>query len=321
MAALTISVALCTYNSTRFLAEQLASIVAQRRLPDELIICDDASQDHTLDMLRDFTARSPIPVKLSVNARNLGYVKNFEQAISLCSGELIALSDHDDVWYPHKLAAIEQVFSDAPETTAVFSDADVVDEQLNPLGYRIWTRLEFTKKLQQRFALGEAFDVLLRQPVITGSSLVFRSNYRRFLLPLPEIWVHDAWITLMIAATASIVGIAEPLLQYRQHRSNQIGMRRYTLAERLGRARERGNAYYQREYQRYKLAYETLSCREQISPEKLAHLQEAVKHIDVRRTLPPQRLRRLAPILRELRLAHYERYANGVLSAVRDLIL
>src|ERR1700761_4532631 len=98
-----ISVALCTFNGELFLRQQLASIQQQTRLPDELLVCDDGSSDQTLTIVREFAASAPFPVKLFENEQNLGFAANFERAIRLCEGSLIALCDQDDIWYPTRL--------------------------------------------------------------------------------------------------------------------------------------------------------------------------------------------------------------------------
>src|SRR5580698_1985958 len=99
-----LSVALCTYNGERFLPEQLASIREQSRLPDELVICDDASADQSVAIATRFAERAPFPVRIEANSRNLGSTPNFARAIELCNGDAIVLSDQDDVWLPDKLS-------------------------------------------------------------------------------------------------------------------------------------------------------------------------------------------------------------------------
>ena len=93
-----ISIAMCTYNGAEFLPAQLQSILTQSRPPDEIIICDDRSTDDTQALLKKFATESPIPIAVHINDHNLGSVKNFERTISLCTGDVIALSDQDDVW-------------------------------------------------------------------------------------------------------------------------------------------------------------------------------------------------------------------------------
>src|SRR5688572_30528777 len=121
-----ISVAMCTYNGADFLSDQLESIIAQSRPPDEIVVCDDGSTDETQTLLKQFAAASPVHVTLHFNEKNLGSVKNFEKAINLCTGDVIALSDQDDVWYADKLQLIENVFRAAPKAGLVFSDAEIV---------------------------------------------------------------------------------------------------------------------------------------------------------------------------------------------------
>src|SRR5688500_9098173 len=94
-----ISVAMCTYNGAQFLRTQLESIIAQSRAPDEIVVCDDCSTDETRALLKQFAAESLVPVSLHFNEQNLGSVRNFEQAIRMCNGNVIALSDQDDVWH------------------------------------------------------------------------------------------------------------------------------------------------------------------------------------------------------------------------------
>ena len=88
---------MCTYNGERFLAAQLASIAKQTRMPDELVVHDDKSSDHTVAILQEFAHSALFPVRIIENPRNLGYAANFEAAIRNCDADLIALADQDDV--------------------------------------------------------------------------------------------------------------------------------------------------------------------------------------------------------------------------------
>src|ERR671927_271278 len=105
------SVAMCTYNGARFVREQLASIAAQTRPPDELVVCDDCSTDATLECIREFARTAPFPVRVVENEKNAGSTKNFERAVELCEGDFIALADQDDVWLPEKLQRLEEVLA------------------------------------------------------------------------------------------------------------------------------------------------------------------------------------------------------------------
>jgi glycosyltransferase involved in cell wall biosynthesis len=140
-----ISIPLCTYNGERFLPQQLASIVQQTRLPDELIVCDDGSSDQTVRITRDFAASASFPVRISKND-NLGFVANFERAIRLCGGDRITLCDQDDIWYPNRFERTEQEFNAHPEVGLVFSDGDLIDDQDRLQATRLWPRFSFAGK-------------------------------------------------------------------------------------------------------------------------------------------------------------------------------
>src|SRR5574341_2231095 len=151
-----LSVAMCTYNGARFLSTQLESLARQERLPDELVVCDDLSTDATRQVVSAFAAEAPLPVRFVANETNLGSTKNFEKAIGLCSGELIALSDQDDVWDPRKLRLLEQRFTEEPDLGFVFSDAEMVDQDLRPLGYTLWQSVRFGVREQKACKGGRA---------------------------------------------------------------------------------------------------------------------------------------------------------------------
>ncbi len=105
-----VSIALASYNGSRYLKEQLDSFANQIRLPDELIICDDCSHDESHKIINEFIKKSPFPVCFFKNDNNLGYAKNFEQAVLYCDGDIILFSDQDDVWYVDKIQKIESFF-------------------------------------------------------------------------------------------------------------------------------------------------------------------------------------------------------------------
>ena len=106
-----ISIALASYNGSKYIREQLDSILEQTYQDFELIICDDCSTDNTWQILQEY-AQKDSRIKVFENERNLGFKKNFEKAISLCNGKYIALSDQDDIWIDNHLEVlcIRQVF-------------------------------------------------------------------------------------------------------------------------------------------------------------------------------------------------------------------
>ena len=314
---LSLSIALATYNGERYLAEQLDSIIRQTRLPDELVISDDASVDATRAIVLDFARHASFPVRLLINSERLGSTRNFEVAISACDGDIIFLCDQDDVWYPNKIALIEKRFMDDPGVGVVFTDADVVDQNLHPLGLRLWEAVRFRPWEQIRFEAGDAFSVLLRRYVVTGATMAFRSRYRDLLLPIPDIWVHDAWIAMLMGATSNLAALSTPLIAYRQHGANQIGI------PRPGQNRGRTcAAVHGPQVLRYEKALEhllELGNRFPESGHNIQRLEGTLNFLRAIAALPDARWRRLPGTLRELVALRYHRYAKGFRSFYQDL--
>jgi glycosyltransferase involved in cell wall biosynthesis len=219
-----ISVALCTYNGEPFLRQQLASIQQQTSLPDELVVCDDQSTDQTLTIVRQFAASAPYPVKIFENERNLGFAANFERAIRLCEGDLIALSDQDDIWYPNRLERSAQELTAHPEAGLVFSDADVINDSDEVAGPTLWQRLGFAGKHEGELLAGQ-YTVLAKHRFVTGATVMFRAGLRDHFLPIGTGWIHDEWIALIAAAFSDLRPISQPLIRYRVHGSQQVGFR------------------------------------------------------------------------------------------------
>lgn len=109
----TVSIVLCTYNGERFLREQLDTILAQTYPIHELIISDDGSTDATPAILREYADRHPELIRLYTHTHAGHLNDNFFFALSKTTGELIAISDQDDIWMPNKIAAQVDALGDA----------------------------------------------------------------------------------------------------------------------------------------------------------------------------------------------------------------
>lgn len=219
-----ISVAMCTYNGETYLQQQLDSFVNQVRRPDEIVVCDDASNDATLSILQAFAERAPFSVKVVRNETNLGSTGNFVKAISLCGGDLIALSDQDDVWKAEKLQTLAPLLESDAGLGGVFSDGLLIDSRSQPTGQMLWRSLGYTSAMQAELRRGQPLQVLKRQNFITGATLMFRSTLRKYFAEIPHNWVHDAWITWKLAIHSRVIGVPLPLIYYRIHAANQIGI-------------------------------------------------------------------------------------------------
>ena len=319
---------MCTFNGQRYLQEQLDSIAGQTRLPDELVVCDDHSTDESAQIIERFAANALFPVHLHVNSTNIGTVKNFEQVIGRCRGDYITLCDQDDVWLPEKLARVESEFRKAPQAGLIFSDAEVVDETLQPTGVTLWQKLGIDSREKERLRTGKAVEELLPGSIITGATAVFRASFKSLLLPIPDDLpvIHDAWIAMLIASVSEVHPVSEPLIKYRQHTNQQIGP-----LERRGPKTLGLNAASVHDSLTRKNAYTELICvaqalRERLSEHRdefdsrivIASLEARIGHLEVRSALPTARLRRIGPVLQELVSLRYHRYSKGLASAAKD---
>lgn len=309
-----ISVALCTYNGARYLEHQLASIAAQTRPPDEVVACDDGSRDDTVAILRGFAASSPFRVTVVENPVNLRSTKNFEKAIGLCDGDVIATADQDDAWYPFKLERIESVMGADPGVGLVFSDADLIDGEGDRIGVRLWESVRFQRA--REVAGRGGFATLLRRSAVTGAAMAFRAEHRRLFAPIPSSWVHDEWIGLVIAAHARVTPIAEPLMQYRRHDNNQVGVAGVTSIERTKGALNTARDFFDRRSH----DYIELADRLRDHPDRSRLAQGKAAHFLARAALPKSRLRRIPSVLNELVRLRYSRFSGSTLAFARDLI-
>lgn len=202
-----VSVAIATFNGARYLDAQLRSIEHQTLKPDEIVISDDSSCDNTLKIITDFQQTTEIDVRISSNPHRLGFVKNFERAISLCSGDLIFLSDQDDVWYPNKISTIASIFVEHPKTHVCIHDQDIVDSDLAPTGQTTF---------QNCFQLGVS-----SKWIVTGCCTAFTRNFRDLALPFPdEITSHDGWIHRLADLLNNKTILPLSLQLYRRHDTN-----------------------------------------------------------------------------------------------------
>lgn len=320
-----ISIALCTYNGAQFLPEQLESIACQTRLPDELVVCDDVSTDDTLAIVQAFAQRAPFPVIIEHNPHNLGSTRNFEKAIRLCGGDIIALADQDDYWLPEKLALLEQALGQHPEAGLVFSDAEVVDRNLQPLHRTMWQHVTLDAEKKRRIQTDQAFSMLLKRRYVTGAAMAFRAAYRDRVLPISPRWVHDSWISINIAAHARFALVDRPTILYRQHADNQIGAtakQKHILARILYLMRSQPETYT-REYQAYLDLHNHLLLH--LGPDSGAGIRQQieakVEHWRIRSAIEMSPAQRLRAILSEVQNQHYQKYAvHGGWSALRDVL-
>lgn len=222
-----ISVAICTYNGQKYIAEQLQSILRQTKLPDEIVICDDNSTDRTVEIIRKtFQDYSFNQFRIEINKPGLRTIKNFEKAISLCTGKWIFLSDQDDVWNTTK---IETMLKAAKcNTLLLFSNGQLIDQDGKDSQSTLWQHWGFTEEQQKRWKNNPfAFkDLLINKNFVTGATVLLNRKILKKALPIkvPNGYYHDAWFALHAAAADGLHFISDCTINYRIHPEQQVGV-------------------------------------------------------------------------------------------------
>lgn len=211
-----ISVAMTTYNGSKYLREQIDSILNQTEKDFELVICDDCSSDDTLDIISDY-AKNDSRITFYKNEKNLGYVKNFEKVISLCKGDYIALSDQDDIWVPEHISVLLENIK-AVGYSLVGANAILVDSDNNDLGCKLISNTNLPSNKHD-------FEImLLYRNVFQGAAILFDKEILTKVLPFPEkIKYHDWWLALIASECNGVYYVDIPVLRYRQHGNNVSG--------------------------------------------------------------------------------------------------
>lgn len=332
----TVSIALCTFNGAAYLPTQWESLLKQTRLPDEVVVCDDSSTDSTLTLLQQYAAEAPFDVKIIENPVRLGFNKNFEQALSLCSKDLIYICDQDDYWCPEKIQVMTDFMTANTSVQVAFNNAFVADEELNNLNELFWLRVRFDQQAQERWNKGEAMEVLLDGSRMMGCATVIRRDFVPKLLPIPTNipgYIYDGCISLVAAAYDTVRFVDNPLQLYRTHESQQVGVKaapippRIRLRDRFTRGREPKLAPLR--FKQQQLEQIQLFLQERV-PEQTPAMQQVnrkLAHYTMRSTLPDNRLMRIWPVLRDLQRGNYHRYADAAtdwyspyLAAMGDLL-
>jgi glycosyltransferase involved in cell wall biosynthesis len=199
------SVCLCTFNGERFVLEQVASILEQLGAEDELIVVDDASTDGTVALLE---ALGDARVHLTRSQDNHGPVRSFERALAQARGDLVFLSDQDDVWLAGKVSSLSAALAHAH---LVVSDCRVVDAALRELHPSFFA--------QQRSGPG-VWRNLVRNSYL-GCCMALRREVLDVALPFPpRVPMHDWWLGLVAQSFGHVTFVPETLSLYRRHGGN-----------------------------------------------------------------------------------------------------
>jgi len=212
-----ISIVLATYNGARYLVEQLDSLLQQTVVPYEIIICDDNSQDGTLEIAQKY--KTKLPLKIYKNEVNLGFTKNFESALQKATGDFILPCDQDDIWESTKL---ETLLAAIGENSLVYANSLLVDENANSLEKTL------AQKLKNNFISSHSALNFLYDNSVSAHAMMFKKELLGLLFPFPKHTYFDAYIAATAASLHGVAYVDETLVHYRQHTTNTLGNKKKT---------------------------------------------------------------------------------------------
>jgi len=204
---------MATFNGATFLSDQLESFCRQTRHPGELVVCDDHSTDATVSILQTFRRRAPFPVTIYINESRLGFSGNFDKVLSLCRGDVVLLSDQDDVWLPEKVQELVRRFEVDSKVQLLIHDVEYCDEKNTPIGQTRLSRME------------GLFDPM--EWHLNGMATAVRTDFLKLCLPVPDVprVSHDYWLHACASAIGRKGIVPVVLGLYRRHADNLTGSR------------------------------------------------------------------------------------------------
>lgn len=202
-----ISVCMATYNGEKYIREQLDSILVQLAEDDELVISDDLSSDKTIEIIQSY---KDMRIKLYIHRENHGFVRNFENALKHVRGDIIFLSDQDDVWMPDKVEVTTAALKNCDFTV---SDCITINENKQVI----------SRSRIQDYNIKTGFWRLMVKTRYLGCCMAFKRNVLDAALPFPNnayLMEHDLWLATVAEFYFKTAVIRKPLIQYRRHENN-----------------------------------------------------------------------------------------------------
>lgn len=215
-----ISVVIAAYHGEKYIGEQLKSLFAQTRVPDEILIGDDSDDDATsraVEAVRgDFSGR----LEHVRNPVQLGVVRNFAELAGRASGDLIFFCDQDDFWLPEKIETLARALENHPDIQAAACNSFMADENLRPSGESL---LSYASGFLPPGYEGKVpfRPVLLQQVNFSGHNMAMKRSFLDTFLRIPDDYrFHDLWLEQTAALHDALFCVNRELTLYRLHSGN-----------------------------------------------------------------------------------------------------
>ncbi len=208
-----ISICIATYNGENYIKEQIDSILYQIGDKDEIIISDDGSTDNTINIINQYKDDRIILLNNNNDYKSTTYPfykisKNFENALTRASGDLIFLADQDDIWLEKKVLTVEKMMG---SSLFLLHDCIIIDKLNN--------KLDSSYFINNKSKLGILNNII--NCSFLGCCIIIRKELLKKALPFPQVPVpHDLWLGLIADWQKKTIMINDKLLLYRRHENN-----------------------------------------------------------------------------------------------------
>jgi glycosyltransferase involved in cell wall biosynthesis len=225
-----LAILLATYNSQRFLKEQLDSLFSQTTDNWTLYIRDDGSNDSTLEIINNYKSKYSNIVLFEDSKTGLGAMKSFFTLLENVESDYYMFCDHDDVWLPNKVELslqklIQTELEHPGKPIIVHTDLKVVDGNLELISPSFWQMSAIKPNVIENENVIQVFNC------VTGCTMIFNNSVKKISLPfVEEAPMHDWWIALQTLKNGGIIkNIQVATILYRQHGNNEVGARSVTF--------------------------------------------------------------------------------------------
>lgn len=224
-----ISVAMATYNGEKYIEAQLDSILRQTIQVDEVIIQDDFSTDRTVSIINKFIKKNKLSNwKLEQNRKNIGYILTFKKAIEKCKGDIIILSDHDDLWMKDKVEIINNTFNRKENILVLATSFMEIDEQEKYISIKKRRGHSNNNLIRRRIKRKKLNKMTLEDVgaynISPGCTCAFSFKIKNEIIRRNYKLPHDWQITLTGALLEGLYYLDIVTTKYRIHSNNTIGL-------------------------------------------------------------------------------------------------
>ena len=215
------SVIIAAYHGEKYIGEQLKSLFKQTRIPDEILIGDDSSDDKTFLAVEAVRSHYTGELKYFRNTPRLGVVQNFVHLAKAATGDFIFFCDQDDVWLPEKIEKLAAILEQDSTCQVAVCNSKMMDAELNSLHETLLDGVsDFHKKMEQ-INQGKGFFPLLNQSIgFSGHNMAIRKDFLYIFNSIPQNCLHDLWLQYCSGFLGVLRYLDEVLTLYRVHANN-----------------------------------------------------------------------------------------------------